>query len=273
MNPNKKVFVAFLSFVLVMLVIACTCVGTGSTPPPVTPSAVALQVETGLPSLSAQPLGTDTPEPVEASSTNPPANQATATEAGGNSVLVDETGTMSYPDNDQFKIDLSQQQAWLIDIKQPGLNVAILPSGQLDQTTPSVLVDLTLTTSAAGQIAGVRCMFAGSNNYYQVALRDKEFAIGLMMNGKFTQLTSPNWKTSQFINANGLNGGADIEVACTPYGAGLSINGMGEIPLTAGSDEHYAGGQIALFAESGTSQANGLYTSATFASLKIKKGQ
>jgi len=179
---------------------------------------------------------------------------------------------MSYPDNDQFKIDLSQQQAWLINIKQPGLNVALLPFGQLDQTIFSVIVDLTLTTSAAGQIAGVRCMFAGSNNYYQVALRDQEFAIGLMMNGNFTELTSPYWKTSQFINANGLNGGANIEVACTPYGVGLAINSSPEIPLTAGSDEHYAGGQIALFAESGDSQTNGLYASATFASLKIKKG-
>ena len=237
------------------------------------------------------PPATDTPEPVQASSTNLPINLATATlvltsrpvkntpinptatKAGGNSFLIDETGTMTFPDNNQFKIDLSQQQAWMIDIKEPGLNVAILPFGQLDQTTPSVLVDLTLTTSAAGQIAGVRCMFKGSKNYYQVALRDKEFAIGLMMNGEFTELTSPYWKTSQFINANGLNGGADIEVACTPYGAGLSINGNPEIPLTTGSDEHYAGGQIALFAESGVSQANGLYASATFASLQSKKGQ
>ena len=37
MNPNKKVFFTFLSFVLVMLVIACSCVGTEPTPPPVTP--------------------------------------------------------------------------------------------------------------------------------------------------------------------------------------------------------------------------------------------
>ena len=46
MNPNKKVFFTFLSFVLVMLTIACMCVGTESTPPPVTPSAAALPVVT-----------------------------------------------------------------------------------------------------------------------------------------------------------------------------------------------------------------------------------
>jgi hypothetical protein len=224
--------------------------------------------DTSIPSDTSQALkSTNTTSPAK----NTPTLQQT-TDAKVNSILINETGTMNFGDNVNYNIDISQNLAWKIDILKPGWNVAILPPGQLKGTVPSTTVDLTVTTSGSEQIAGVRCMFGETGDYYQVALKDKSFAIGEMINGKFVQLTSPYWKTSQFFDDQGLTGSAAIEVVCTPYGVGLSINGNAEIPLTAGDHDNYPGGPIALFAESPTDSTTGSYTSVIFAKLNISAG-
>lgn len=275
----------FPLFLLTIVSLACNL--TAKTLTRISPTVTI--VASAPPTVAAVPSTTSAPPTTQATETVPPVSQPTATvppvsqptapavptaapSGSENSYFIDETGIVTYGTPGKFTIDVSQQHAWMVNIQQPGTDVAILPDGQLDHTPPSVTVDLNLTTGGKGQIAGVRCMFAGSKDYYQVALRDKEFAIGLMLDGKFSDLTSPVWKTSQFIPAGGFPGGADIEVACTPYGAGLSVNGSPEIPLQAGSNEHYPGGQIALFTESPASQPNGSSTSATFANLKIQEG-
>jgi len=227
------------------------------------PTALSNRVATPLPQPVVKPSASQTAVPPQ------PMPTASSVTAIQKSILLDETSKMTYPNNDQYRVDFSQQQAWIIELKQPGIDVVILPFGQLDSNSPAISAKLHLTTSAPGQIAGVRCMFQNSNNYYQVAFKDKSFAIGEMINGSFTPLTSPYWKPSQFIGSQGLTGGADIEVDCNPYGVGVSVNGTAEIPLQSGENDNYNGGQVAIFAESGANQVNGFYTFASLANVTI----
>ena len=116
-------------------------------------------------------------------------------------------------------------------------------------------------------------MLQDQDNYYQVEIKDKSFAISKIKDGKLAPLTSPAWKPSQFIGAKGLSGGADIEVVCNPDGIGLSINGSAETPLVADPDSSFSSGRVAIFAEPGAKQTNGPYAFVTFGGFKVEASQ
>jgi len=193
--------------------------------------------------------------------------------SSGNVILLDQSSGWKLTDTNQYRTDISQQGNWAIEAKQAGLTVAVLPPGQPDSNATSFTVKVNLATDSAGQVAGVRCMLQDQNNYYQVALKDKSFAISKVVDGQPTPLTSPAWKPSQFIGSKGLNAGADIEVVCNSFGIGLSINGTAEIPLVADPDSSFSSGKVALFAGPGDKQANGYYAFATFGSFKADGSQ
>ena len=211
-----------------------------------------------------QAKATSTPRPPNPAPSNTPAGSA------GKSILLDFTSSMDLGDNPDYRTDISQQGAYLLGVKQAGMDMGVITQKQPSKNAFNVIVSTKITTGAAGQIAGVRCMLQDKANYYEVQLKDKSFSIVKVLDGVTTALIDPAWQTSQFINAKGLTGGAQVDVVCNSFGIGLSIEGMGEIPLVVDPDSSFTSGKVAVSVRAG-SQSSGGYTSyATFGSIKIQ---
>ena len=185
-------------------------------------------------------------------------------------ILLDYSDHWQVEDTDQYRTDISQRGDWAIAVKQADITVAVIQPGQAATGVENVLITMDVATSAADQIAGVRCQVQDEKNYYQVSFKNKQFAVGRVVDGKLTALTEPYWKDSQFIGTEGLPGGANITVTCQGSSIGVSIEGMGEIPLVSDPDNRFQQGKIALFAAPAEKMADEFYSFAIFNNLTIE---
>ena len=131
-------------------------------------------------------------------------------------------------------------------------------------------VDVTKINGPDDNRFGVLCRYQDEKNYYQVSLKNNQFAIGMVVDGKLTPLTEPYWKDSQFIGADGLPGGANVTVTCQGSSIGLSIEGMGEIPLLSDPENHFQHGKVALFAAPAENITDEFYSFVAFNNLTIE---
>jgi hypothetical protein len=173
-------------------------------------------------------------------------------------------------DTDQYRTDISQRGDWAIGVKQTEITVAVIPPIQAAAEAEDVLIKMDVATSATDQIAGVRCQVQDDKNYYQVSFKNKQFAIGRVVDGKLTPLTEPYWKDSQFIGSEGMPGGANVTVTCQGSSIGVSVEDMGEIPLVSDPDNRFQRGKIALFAAPAENLTDEFYSFAIFNNLTIE---
>jgi hypothetical protein len=189
---------------------------------------------------------------------------------GTKSILLDYSSGWKVDKTDQYLTDITQQGDWVIAIVKPGLSVAVLPPNQPGSSASTVTVTMKLSINTPDQGAGVRCMVQDAANYYQVEVKNKSFAISKVVNGKVIPLTSPPSKPSQFMGAKGLVGGADIIVTCTPYGIGITVNGMEETHLVPDPDSSFSSGKVAIFASPITKNVGGIGGYGSFGKVKIE---
>jgi cytoskeletal protein RodZ len=185
-------------------------------------------------------------------------------------ILLDYSDQWQVEDTDQYRTDISQRGDWAIGVKQADMSVAVISPGQAAAGVENVLITMDVATSAADQIAGVRCQVQDEKNYYQVSFKNKQFAIGRVVDGQLTPLTEPYWKDSQFIGTEGLPGGTNVTVTCQGSSIGVSIEGMGEIPLVSDPDDRFQQGKIALFAAPAEKMTDEFFSFAIFNNLTIE---
>jgi hypothetical protein len=247
-------------------------------------STVEAQAEESEPVVSEEPgiedeqpeIPTDTPVSLpDATSTT----TATATEkvltvsdepVATEDILLDYSDQWQVEDTDQYRTDISQRGDWAIGVKQADMSVAVISPGQAAAGVENVLITMDVATSAADQIAGVRCQVQDEKNYYQVSFKNKQFAIGRVVDGQLTPLTEPYWKDSQFIGTEGLPGGTNVTVTCQGSSIGVTIEGMGEIPLVSDPDDRFQQGKIALFAAPAEKMTDEFFSFAIFNNLTIE---
>lgn len=212
----------------------------------------------------AEPLPTQTEKPVVIEEA--PAVTPAVTE----DLLLDYSDQWQVEDTDQYRTDISQRGDWAIGVKQTDITVAVIPPGQAAAGAENVLITMDVSTSAADQIAGVRCQVQDEKNYYQISFKNKQFAVGRVVDGELTPLTEPYWKDSQFIGSEGMPGGANVMVTCQGSSIGVSIEGMGEIPLVSDPDDRFQSGQLALFAAPAGEMTDEFFSFAIFNNLTIE---
>ena len=247
-------------------------------------STVEAQAEELEPVVSEEPeikdeqpeIPTDTPISVPDSTST---TAATATEkrltvseepVSTEDILLDYSDQWQVEDTDQYRTDISQRGDWAIGVKQADMSVAVISPGQAAAGVENVLITMDVATSATDQIAGVRCQVQDEKNYYQVSFKNKQFAVGRIVDGQLTPLTEPYWKDSQFISSEGMPGGANITVTCQGSSIGVSIEGMGEMPLVSDPDDSFQSGQIALFAAPADQMTDEFFSFAVFNNLTIE---
>ncbi len=190
--------------------------------------------------------------------------------AAPNAILLNYSDQWQVEDTDQYRTDISQRGDWAIGVKEADMSVAVIPPGQASTGVANVLITMDVATSAVDQIAGVRCQVQDEKNYYQVSFKNKQFAVGRIVDGKLTPLTEPYWKNSQFIGSEGMPGGANVTVTCQGSNIGVSIEGMGEIPLVSDPDDRFQKGKIALFAAPADKMTGEFFSFAIFNNLNIE---
>ncbi len=212
------------------------------------------------PATEAEPLPTQTQEPAFIEDTS----------AATEDILLDYSDQWQVEDTDQYRTDISQRGDWAIGVKQDALSAAVIPPGQATGRSGNVLITMDVSTGAADQIAGVRCQVQDERNYYQVSFKNNQFAVGRVVDGVLTPLTEPYWKDSQFMEPDGMTGGANVTVTCQGSSIGVSIEGMGEIPLVSDPDDRFQKGQIALFAAPAEKMTDEFFSFAIFNNLTIE---
>jgi len=248
-------------------------------------STVEAQAEESEPVVSEEPeiedeqpeIPTDTPVSLPDATSTTAATTTTEKRLTGtkepvttDDILLDYSDQWQVEDTDQYRTDISQRGDWAIGVKQADMSVAVIPPGQAAAGVENVLITMDVATSAADQIAGVRCQVQDEKNYYQVSFKNKQFAIGRVVDGKLTALTEPYWKDSQFIGAAGMPGGTNVTVTCQGSSIGVTIEGMGEIPLVSDPDDRFQQGKIALFAAPAEKMTDEFFSFAIFNNLTIE---
>ncbi len=188
-------------------------------------------------------------------------------------ILLDYTTQWQLADTPHYLTDISQQGYWIVKAKDPDTDITLLTPNQLKAGVGGITVSVTVQAQMSDQILGIRCQVKDEKNYYEVALQNKSFAIGAVLNGNFTPLTDPVWQHSQFIGSEGLSGGTDISMFCKGSQIGFSVNGTEETPLVSDPDNSFTNGSVAVFATAGKTPVDGFYSAAGFRNLKIKAEQ
>jgi hypothetical protein len=224
------------------------------------PTQVAIATETSVP---AQPAAT-VPAPTQPLSTlTTVAPQAIAP------IFLDYTAEWQLADTPHYLTDISQQGYWIVKAKDAGADITVLTPNQLKAGVGSSTVSVNVQAQMADQVLGIRCQVKDEKNYYEVALQNKSFAIGKVLDGNFTPLTDPVWQRSQFIGSQGWSESADISLLCMGNQIGFSVNGTEETPLLVDTDNSFSSGGVAIFTTAGKTPVDGFYSAAGFRDLKI----
>jgi hypothetical protein len=236
-------------------------------PTPTLPEAAATQ-----PAAQENPATPTLPEATAtllATQARPQATPTTAAKSEKN-IQVDYTDGWKLANTSQYLTDITQQGSRVISVKQAGLTVAVLPDTQPAPGVGNYFVKAHISTLAPGQRAGIRCYIQDEKNYYQIELKDNNFAIGKVLDGKLIPLTGPYWQKSQFMKPEGMVGGVEVELFCSNMGLGISIEGTEETPLIADPDASFTSGEVAIFAAPADKPTGEFYSSVIFSSFSVE---
>jgi hypothetical protein len=224
-----------------------------ATPQPAAPSATP----TNLPPASltpTQPSATDLPSVVAP----PPANSATEFHDDFSNPNSGWAMTIT----DGYSLDYNQDLSYTITLNQP--NQLLYSPAPVPFTKPvkNILVSVRgrLSTPGSG-LFGVMCNLQDNQNYDFIAISGNRFAIGKMVNGTRTELTSPYWQPILSAKAD-ADGYLTLQVSCFDHFIVLSVNDFGQAHVV---DEDLSSGDVALFgASTDQKDADGNYVIASF---------
>jgi hypothetical protein len=172
---------------------------------------------------------------------------------------------------DAYAMDYFPGGRYMIGEKQPKKFAYSIPPYSLTRPIRNVNISVRGMTSPPGAgFFGVMCNWVDANNFYQVAFTDKQFAVGKMVNGKWTDLTDGGWK--DLISATpDVEGYHLVEMSCFDGYIVLQVDGMGQVHLV---DNDLTNGDVALFADSGDKPGDGgFYVQAFFKDFAVSPHQ
>lgn len=232
--------------------------------------AQAVPAAPAVPTQTHPPQATQTApaavQPTQAAAPNPTqAPQSAVTEY--NDDFANPNSGWLIKQTDVYSLDYNRHLAYSIVLKKPKMMMYSIPPYPFQKPVQKAAVTFRgmLLKPGSGTF-GALCNFNDNQNYYRVSISGDYYAVGKMVQGKWTELTSPYWQN--LIQAQpDSEGYLKIGLGCFDGFIVLDVNGTGQTHLV---DTDLTHGDIALYASSSDQlDADGFYAGAFFKDFSV----
>ena len=200
---------------------------------------------------------TATPTPSETPSQNPVTSNATQYFDDFSNI----NGGWQDVAEESYSIGYFQGGRYAIALRVPQQMAMAFPPYPFTKPIKNLAVSVKVQGEGGNGFYGVLCHYQDQSNYYRASFSGDQYAVDKVVNGQWTQLTSPFWKPILAYQPD-ADGYITITLACTDGRIQLLVNDMGQEIIT---DTDLNQGDALLFAASGTkSNSSGVYEQAFF---------
>jgi hypothetical protein len=242
--------------------------GGGSQQPSQSQSLYAGPISEAQPAvaISATPATADQPAQLEQPSQTPAAVTQPAAAANGANVFSDDfsnlNGGWADKSDDNYRMGYFQQGNYAMSVRVPNKMAIAFPPYPFSKPIQGVTVQVKAKSSDGGDgYFGVVCHFVDKNNYYRVSFTNTQFAVNKLINGQYSELTTPYWAPLIGYTPE-ADGYLRITTVCADGRIQVVVNDVGQSLI---SDSDLSEGDVLLFAASGSQKNDdGLYEQAFF---------